>query len=216
MSFPYMRRPASPRPSCAYSRSLLSFNRCSLFLILSGSGNQLILHSFFHPLSFDTHVLYGQRPDTVLRHRFLRSSYQLDTLRVHQHIHYIAMAEVVAQQGAALAAPLSRQDVVSELLDDYTYQDSYGAEDVLPESSLAPAFKELPSQRSRTDSVRDPKVEAIQRMNTKFQLRGKPSSCKMCIEVLEGAMDPIVQLLAPHHLYASAFTVRFLVNGACR
>ncbi|KAF1934270.1 uncharacterized protein M421DRAFT_411 [Didymella exigua CBS 183.55] len=77
------------------------------------------------------------------------------------------MAEVMGQQGAALTAPPSRQDIVSELLDDYTYEDSYDAESV---SSLAPAFKELPPP-PRTDSLRDPKAEAIQRMNTKFQLR---------------------------------------------
>lgn len=81
------------------------------------------------------------------------------------------MAEVMTFQGAALAAPVSRQDVVSELLDDYAYGDSYDAEDVSP-NSLAPAFKELPVP-PRTDSLRDAKAEAIQRMNTKFQLRGK-------------------------------------------
>ena len=83
------------------------------------------------------------------------------------------MTEVMAQQRAALAAPASRHDVVSELLDDYTYEDSYDAEDLSPKSTLAPAFKELPSPPPRTDSLRDPKAEAIQRMNTKFQLRGK-------------------------------------------
>ncbi|KAF3040286.1 hypothetical protein E8E12_005816 [Didymella heteroderae] len=81
------------------------------------------------------------------------------------------MAEPVAQQRAALATPLSRQDVVSELLDDYTYD----AEDVSPKSSLSPSFKELPPP-PRTDSFRDPKAEAIQRMNAKFQLRVEDDS----------------------------------------
>ena len=91
------------------------------------------------------------------------------------------MAEVMAQRGAALAAPSSRQDVVSELLDDYTYD----AEDVSLKSSLSSPFKELPPP-PRTDSLRDPKAEAIQRMNTKFQLRGEPSPCISHSEVLEG------------------------------
>lgn len=83
------------------------------------------------------------------------------------------MAEVMAQQGAALAAPSSRHDVVSELLDDYTYEDSYDTGDVSPRSALAPAFKELPQPPPRTEPIRDSKAEAIQRMNAKFQLRGK-------------------------------------------
>lgn len=85
------------------------------------------------------------------------------------------MAEVMHQHESALAAPSSRQDVVSELLDDYdyTYEDAYNVEDVSPNSKLAPAFKELPPPPPRTDSLRDAKAEAIQRMNTKFQLRGK-------------------------------------------
>ena len=95
------------------------------------------------------------------------------------------MAEIMAQQGAALNAPTSRQDVVSELLDDYTYEDSYDEEEVSPKSSLAPAFKELPPPPPRTDSLRDPKAEAFQRMNTKFQLRGKRVPC-IRTEVLEG------------------------------
>jgi hypothetical protein len=91
------------------------------------------------------------------------------------------MAEVMAQQGAGLAAPTSRQDVVSELLDDYTYD----AEDMSPKSNLSSPFKELPPP-PRTDSFRDPKAEAIQRMNTKFQLRGKLSPCMSRSEALEG------------------------------
>jgi hypothetical protein len=91
------------------------------------------------------------------------------------------MAEIMTQQGAALAAPSSRQDVVSELLDDYTYD----AEDMSPKSSRSPAFKELPPP-PRTDSFRDPKAEAIQRMNTKFQLRGKPNPCISRVEAPEG------------------------------
>lgn len=79
------------------------------------------------------------------------------------------MADVKAQQ-STLAAPSSRQDIVSELLDDYAYD----AEDVSPKSSLSSPFKELPLP-PRTDRFRDPKAEAIQRMNTKFQLRGKAS-----------------------------------------
>lgn len=78
----------------------------------------------------------------------------------------------MARQVAVLTAPSSRQDVVSELLDDYTYEDSYSEEGVSPQSGLAPAFKELPPP-PRTDSLRDPKAEAVQRMNTKFPLRGK-------------------------------------------
>lgn len=88
------------------------------------------------------------------------------------------MAEIMAHQGASLIAPASRQDVVSELLDDYTYE-TYDAEDVSPKSGLAPAFKDLPLPPPRTDSLRDPKAEAIQRMNTKFQLRGKQCVLKL-------------------------------------
>lgn len=83
------------------------------------------------------------------------------------------MTEVMVQQGAALAAPSSRHDVVSELLDDYTYEDSYDTADVSPKSALAPTLKDLPPHPPRTESLRDPKAEAIQRMNAKFQLRGK-------------------------------------------
>ena len=83
------------------------------------------------------------------------------------------MTEVMAQQGAALVAPSSRHDVVSELLDDYTYEDSYDTGDVSPKSALAPTFKDLPPPPPQTESLRDPKAEAIQRMNAKFQLRGK-------------------------------------------
>jgi hypothetical protein len=96
------------------------------------------------------------------------------------------MTEVMAQQAAALAAPSSRHDVVNELLDDYIYEDSYDTEDVSPKSSLAPGFKELPPPPPRTDSLRDPKAEAIQRMNAKFQLRGKQSLHILYFEVLEG------------------------------
>ena len=91
------------------------------------------------------------------------------------------MTEVMARQEAALAAPSSRQDVVSELLDEYTYEDFYNAEDVSPKSSLAPAFKELPPPPPRTDSLRDPKAEAIQRMNARFQLRGKQCALHLVI-----------------------------------
>lgn len=129
--------------------------------------------AFIHSLSFDTHALYGQRPNVL---DTLSSSYPLSTPHIYQHTHFIRMAEVMAQQGASLGAPSSRQDVVSELLDDYTYEDSYDVEDMSPKASLAPAFKELPPPPPRTDSLRDPKAEAIQRMNTKFQLRGKQFS----------------------------------------
>lgn len=95
------------------------------------------------------------------------------------------MTEVMNHYGAVLAAPSSRQDVVSELLDDYTYGDEYDVEEVSPESTLAPAFKELPPPPPRTDSLRDAKAEAIQRMNTKFQLRGKRSPCIQS-KILEG------------------------------
>ncbi|KAF3051698.1 hypothetical protein E8E11_011257 [Didymella keratinophila] len=94
------------------------------------------------------------------------------------------MAEVMAQRGAALAAPSSRQDVVSELLDDYTYD----AEDVSPKSSLSPPFKELPAP-PRTDSLRDPKAEAIQRMNTKFQLREDDNSSTSSNGSRNGSVD---------------------------
>lgn len=92
------------------------------------------------------------------------------------------MAEVMNQQRVNLTAPSSRQDVVSELLDDYTYEDAYEVEEVSPNSTLAPAFKEI--LPPRTDSLRDAKAEAIQRMNTKFQLRGK--RCPCVSKILEG------------------------------
>ncbi|KAF2997392.1 hypothetical protein E8E13_004983 [Curvularia kusanoi] len=86
------------------------------------------------------------------------------------------MSDVMAQHGATLVAPASRQDVVSELLDDYTYEESYEAEDMSPKSGLAPAFDELSQPPPRSESLRDPKAEAIQRMNTKFQLREDDNS----------------------------------------
>ena len=79
------------------------------------------------------------------------------------------MSEVMAHHGATLVAPTSRQDVVSELLDDYTYDESYDAEDM----SLQSEFNEFPQHPPRAESIKDPKAEAYQRMNTKFQLRGK-------------------------------------------
>ncbi|KAJ8110288.1 hypothetical protein OPT61_g6835 [Boeremia exigua] len=99
------------------------------------------------------------------------------------------MTEVMYQQGSGLAAPSSRQDVVSELLDDYTYEQSYNAEDVSSKSSLAPAFKELPPPPPRTDSLRDPKAEAIQRMNTKFQLREDDESSVSSQGSRNGSID---------------------------
>lgn len=96
------------------------------------------------------------------------------------------MTEVTSQRGATLTAP-SRQDVVSELLDDYAYNESYEA-DVSSKSALAPAFNEFPSASSRTDSPRDPKAEAIQRMNKKFQLRGKLAfRCSVSLRCLRSA-----------------------------
>ncbi|KAF2632559.1 hypothetical protein BU25DRAFT_417183 [Macroventuria anomochaeta] len=99
------------------------------------------------------------------------------------------MTEVMAQQGVTLAAPSSRHDVVSELLDNYTCGDSYDAEDVSPKSSLAPAFKELPSPPPRTDSLRDPKAKAIQRMHTKFQLREDDDSSISSHGSRNGSLD---------------------------
>ncbi|XPS71492.1 hypothetical protein M3J09_003675 [Ascochyta lentis] len=97
------------------------------------------------------------------------------------------MTGVVAQQ-AALVAPSSRQDVVSELLDDYTYE-MYDSEDMSPKSTLAPAFKELPAPPPRADSLRDPKAEAIQRMNTKFQLREDEESSESSHSSRNGSLD---------------------------
>ncbi|KAJ4331508.1 hypothetical protein N0V95_009872, partial [Ascochyta clinopodiicola] len=98
------------------------------------------------------------------------------------------MVEVMARQ-AALVAPSSRQDVISELLDDYTYEDQYDSEDVAPKSALGPAFKELPAPPPRKDSLRDPKAEAIQRMNTKFQLREDDTSSVSSHGSREGSLD---------------------------
>lgn len=69
------------------------------------------------------------------------------------------MTDVMAQQGLGLNTPTSRQDVVSALLNDY-YASS---------SPLSPAFKELPSPPPGSEST----TLAVQRMNKKFQLRGK-------------------------------------------
>ncbi|KAJ4992734.1 hypothetical protein SVAN01_01780 [Stagonosporopsis vannaccii] len=99
------------------------------------------------------------------------------------------MTEVMNQHAAALTASSSRQDVVSELLDDYTYEDAYDVEDASPQSSLAPAFKELPPPPPRTDSLRDAKAEAIQRMNTKFQLREDDSSSVSSSGSRNGSID---------------------------
>lgn len=99
------------------------------------------------------------------------------------------MSEVMAQHGATLVAPTSRQDVVSELLDDYTYDESYDAEDMSLQSGLAPAFNELPQLPPRADSIKDPKAEAYQRMNTKFQLRDDDNSSVSSYGSRNGSVD---------------------------
>jgi hypothetical protein len=116
------------------------------------------------------------------------------------------MSEVMTQHGATLVAPTSRQDVVSELLDDYTYDESYDAEDMSLQSGLAPAFNELPQHPPRAESIKDPKAEAYQRMNTKFQLRGKRCALHFIPQdVLRGA-DAWHRLASLASLYASAVT----------
>lgn len=74
------------------------------------------------------------------------------------------------QQSLGVPAAFSRKDIISELLDAYAYNDECG--ETSP-TTLAPTYKELPPHPPRSDSLRDPKQEAIQRMNTQFQLRGK-------------------------------------------
>ena len=78
------------------------------------------------------------------------------------------MPEVMAQHGATLVAPTSRQDVVSELLDDYTYDESYDAGDMALHPGLAPAFNELPQHPPRAESNKDSKAEAYQRMTSSY------------------------------------------------
>lgn len=86
------------------------------------------------------------------------------------------MADTMAQQSyGLLTRPTSRQDIISALLNDYG--NSFGRDDASPTAySPVPAMKELPPppQPSRADSIRSKSLlSAVQRMNMKFQLRGK-------------------------------------------
>jgi hypothetical protein len=83
------------------------------------------------------------------------------------------MTEVMAQRSLGLAAPSSRQDIVSALLNDYG--SSFGRGDGSPSAySPVPALKELPlPPLPRGDSIRNKPLPAVQRMSMKFPLRGK-------------------------------------------
>lgn len=80
----------------------------------------------------------------------------------------------MAQQSLA-ATPSSRQDIVSALLSDY-YGNSFGDEKSPSVYSPEPPTSQLPPLPPRKDSLvaRKP-VPAAQRMDAKFQLRGKQS-----------------------------------------
>ncbi|KAH7078959.1 hypothetical protein BKA63DRAFT_488650 [Paraphoma chrysanthemicola] len=84
------------------------------------------------------------------------------------------MNGVAAQQSYGLAAPSSRQDVVSALLS--AYGSSFEHSEVSP-STFSPvqAEKELPPPPPRSDSLRNKPLPAVQRaeqrMSMKFQLR---------------------------------------------
>jgi hypothetical protein len=91
------------------------------------------------------------------------------------------MASVMPPQGLAPSVPSTRQDVISELLDGYTYDES----EVSPSTPVS-AFKELPQPPPQQPSnQRDRKQEAIERMNTQFQLRGKPLLFKPSLHVVQ-------------------------------
>ncbi|KAH8707172.1 hypothetical protein GQ44DRAFT_491189 [Phaeosphaeriaceae sp. PMI808] len=81
------------------------------------------------------------------------------------------MAEVAAHKGYALAAPSSRQDIISALLSDYG--NSFGHD--IGSCSPVPADKDLPPPPPRSDSLRNKPLPAFeraeQRMSMKFQLR---------------------------------------------
>ncbi|KAH7406053.1 hypothetical protein DE146DRAFT_431961 [Phaeosphaeria sp. MPI-PUGE-AT-0046c] len=83
------------------------------------------------------------------------------------------MAEVMSQQGFGLSVPTSRQDIISQLLNDYG--NSFGRGDV-SSSAYSPVAvdKELPPPPPQSDSLDKPLPavqRAEQRMSTKFQLR---------------------------------------------
>ncbi|KAF2856908.1 hypothetical protein T440DRAFT_383443 [Plenodomus tracheiphilus IPT5] len=81
------------------------------------------------------------------------------------------MTDLMAQPGLRLTAPTSRQDIISALLNDYG--NSFGRGDGSPSAySPVPAMKELPpTPPLRPDSIQSKPLPAVQRMNTKFQLR---------------------------------------------
>ncbi|KAF1913846.1 hypothetical protein BDU57DRAFT_324467 [Ampelomyces quisqualis] len=84
------------------------------------------------------------------------------------------MAEVMSQQGFGMSVPSSRQDVISELLNEYGT--SFGRGDGSPcVRSPVLADKELPPPPPRSDSLEDKPLPAVQRaeqrMSMKFQLR---------------------------------------------
>jgi hypothetical protein len=97
------------------------------------------------------------------------------------------MTEIIAQH-SQLNAPSSRQDIVSALLNDYG--NSFGNGDASPSAySPVPALKELPTLPPRSNSIMRKPLPAVQRMNMKFQLRGKQTSLTFAIDTREGFDD---------------------------
>lgn len=89
------------------------------------------------------------------------------------------MTDVMAQPGYGLSVPSSRQDVISELLNDYG--SSFGRGDGPSVLSPVPADKELPPPPP-SDSLKSKPLPAVQRaehrMSMKFQLRGERISLR--------------------------------------
>jgi hypothetical protein len=92
-------------------------------------------------------------------------------------------------QHSQLNAPSSRQDIVSALLNDYG--NSFGYGDASPSAySPVPALKELPTLPPRSNSIIRKPLPAVQRMNMKFQLRGKQISLACDREKGSMTMEP--------------------------
>ena len=85
-----------------------------------------------------------------------------------------ATADYAAQQGLKLA-PLSRQDIVSALLNDYG--NSFEDDDNSPQMSPMLSSKELPPPPAQTarerGNTKEGSFPAAEKMNMPFQLRGK-------------------------------------------
>lgn len=86
------------------------------------------------------------------------------------------MTDFMTQQNFGLTAPVSRQDIVSALLNEYG--NSFGHGDGSSSTlSPVPAEKELPPPPPQSGSLMNKPLPAVaraeKRMSMKFQLRGK-------------------------------------------